>query len=142
MTERGGYMSPTVLDQQFAVLHDTYKKYNITFKLAGSEHVVNPDWAGNCKLEMKKALHNGTYADLNVYFFPRIFCIRQKRNLWSWLTLLGYSIPRRWDCRYRGAVWRCSPRPIRHGPWRTRFRSRSTLFGNDTRPRNWSLAWS
>jgi hypothetical protein len=91
MTERGGYMSPTVLDQQFAVLHDAYKEYNITFKLAGSEHVVNPDWAGNCKLEMKKALHNGTYADLNVYFFPRIFCIRQKRNLWSWLSLLGYS---------------------------------------------------
>lgn len=32
-----------------------------------------PDWSGNrAELDMKKALREGTYADLNVYIFPSI----------------------------------------------------------------------
>jgi hypothetical protein len=35
-----------------------------------------PEWAENCKEEeMKKSLRRGTYADLNVYFHPKMSCI-------------------------------------------------------------------
>lgn len=38
--------------------------------------LVAPEWSDNCKeYEMKKSLRKGTYADLNVYFFPVIGCV-------------------------------------------------------------------
>lgn len=50
-------------------MNRSYGPSGIGFTLIGSDYTVNDDWAtGNYDTEMKPALRNGTYADLNVYF--------------------------------------------------------------------------
>ena len=54
---------------QVNLLNDDYKVHNITFDLIDRDYTVNDDWATDPEYEvdMKYALHRGTYADLNFY---------------------------------------------------------------------------
>jgi hypothetical protein len=89
-TKEGGYLDPTDLDRQLAVLNEAYEPQKISFKSASMELVIEPEWADNCKEEaMKTALQQGTYADLNVYFFPKILC--QSGEVVGHDQLIGYS---------------------------------------------------
>jgi hypothetical protein len=75
-TERGGQVNAKRLTRQLDVLNKAYKPHNIHFKHAGTDSIIVPKWAENCKeKEMKKKLRNGNYADMNVYIFPRIRCL-------------------------------------------------------------------
>lgn len=52
-----------------SALNQHYKPTGISFTLAGTTRTTNSNWfAGRDESGMKKALHKGTYATLNVYF--------------------------------------------------------------------------
>ena len=56
---------------QVDVLNEDYKPQNISFDLIDIDYTVNDDWATDAwenELDMKSNLHQGTYADLNIYF--------------------------------------------------------------------------
>jgi hypothetical protein len=56
---------------QLDVLNESYSPYGISFNLLNVTWNKNPAWAtgtGNADKEMKKALRQGTYATLNIYF--------------------------------------------------------------------------
>jgi len=58
-------------DDQMAALNKAYNPYNIKFDLQQTTFTANDDWAvgvGDADADMKKALRQGTYADLNIYF--------------------------------------------------------------------------
>ena len=54
---------------QLTVLNLDYGRYGITFNLIDVDYAINDSWAtGTYDAEMKPALHQGGYADLNLYF--------------------------------------------------------------------------
>lgn len=55
------------------VLNDNYAPSGISFTLQNTTRVVNATWAvDGDKTYMKKVLHRGTYADLNLYFLESL----------------------------------------------------------------------
>ena len=89
--------------RQLEVLNDAYSKYNIMFKQAGADWVVKPEWADSCQeAEMKTALHQGTYADLNVYLLAKLACVNQTRIPSEWKVYgFGKQDHMRTTCRSR-----------------------------------------
>lgn len=66
---KAGTITQTQLNNQLAVINQSYGPSGITFTLISSDFTVNNNWAtGNYDSQMKPALRKGTYADLNVYF--------------------------------------------------------------------------
>ncbi|KAF2132102.1 zincin [Dothidotthia symphoricarpi CBS 119687] len=67
----GGYLTQATLNKQLAVLNTDYAASGVSFVQAGADWTINAGYAGDTQeMAMKKALRNGTYADLNVYFVP------------------------------------------------------------------------
>ncbi|KAF2641940.1 metalloprotease [Massarina eburnea CBS 473.64] len=65
----GGYLPQSALTAQTGVLNLAYAPYQISFTQASVDYTVNTNWANDrSEGAMKKALHKGTFADLNVYF--------------------------------------------------------------------------
>ncbi|KAL7625833.1 hypothetical protein AAE478_005056 [Parahypoxylon ruwenzoriense] len=64
-----GYLTQQMIDDQLDVMNADYGPHGITFNLVNTDWTVNSNWAadGN-ELAMKRALRQGTYADLNIYF--------------------------------------------------------------------------
>ncbi|KAI4205129.1 MAG: hypothetical protein LQ346_001526 [Caloplaca aetnensis] len=64
-----GTVTQTQLNNQLAVLNQSYGPSGIGFTLISSDFTVNDQWAtGNYDSTMKPRLRKGTYKDLNVYF--------------------------------------------------------------------------
>lgn len=59
----------STIQQQIAVLNSDYGPSGVTFTLKKVDRTVNKSWAqdGN-EMAMKKALRQGTYGDLNLYY--------------------------------------------------------------------------
>ena len=58
---------------QISVMNDAYAPLNVAFNLIDTDFTVNSAWAASgsgssAELAMKRALHQGSYADLNLYF--------------------------------------------------------------------------
>jgi len=84
-------MTVESLRRQLDVLNNAYIPHKISFKLRGADSVVMPSWSTNClEFSTKQNLRKGTYADLNVYFFPKLGCIDGNRVLW-YEKFFGYS---------------------------------------------------
>ncbi|KAH7406534.1 metalloprotease 1 precursor [Phaeosphaeria sp. MPI-PUGE-AT-0046c] len=84
-----GYITDFQISRQLDVLNGAYNPHNITFKWAGADRIIKPECADNCKeIDMKQVLQRGNYADMNVYFFPRIHCTNRVR--FDSDDLLGY----------------------------------------------------
>lgn len=84
-----GYIPDFQMSRQLDVLNDAYNPHNITFKWAGADRIIKPEWADNCKeIDMKQVIQRGNYADMNVYFFPGIHCVNRVR--FGSDDLLGY----------------------------------------------------
>jgi hypothetical protein len=76
-TKSGGQVTANSLKRQLDVLNKAYKPHNIHFIQVGVDSWIKPKWAGNCEeMEMKDKLRNGNYAEMDVYIFPRIRCVR------------------------------------------------------------------
>ncbi|KAH7377398.1 hypothetical protein BKA66DRAFT_572194 [Pyrenochaeta sp. MPI-SDFR-AT-0127] len=72
-SEQNGFVAPSALTHQTKVLNDAYRPHNISWRQAGVDWSIAPDWTSNqAELAMKKFLRKGTYADLNIYIFPSI----------------------------------------------------------------------
>jgi hypothetical protein len=66
-------LTDDTLENQRAVINEAFNPRKISFKSAGIDLVVRPEWADNCREKaMKTSLRKDTYADLNVYFHPEI----------------------------------------------------------------------
>ncbi|KAK5659995.1 hypothetical protein OQA88_13461 [Cercophora sp. LCS_1] len=64
-----GYLTSTMVANQFKVLQDTFAPHGFTFTLKGTNYTINSSWASDgAELAMKKALRKGTYKTLNIYF--------------------------------------------------------------------------
>ncbi|OJJ44203.1 hypothetical protein ASPZODRAFT_72400 [Penicilliopsis zonata CBS 506.65] len=67
--EKSRLVSDAMISNQFAILQSAYGNTNISYRLQGVTHHVNDTWARNeDDLAMKRALRQGTYRTLNVYF--------------------------------------------------------------------------
>ncbi|KAI2465214.1 Metalloprotease [Annulohypoxylon bovei var. microspora] len=68
-----GYITTDMVNDQLDVMNADYSPHGITFNLIGTDYTVNSNWAadGN-ELAMKRALRQGSYADLNVYFLGNL----------------------------------------------------------------------
>ncbi|KAK0652515.1 hypothetical protein B0T16DRAFT_323393 [Cercophora newfieldiana] len=65
----GGYLTTTMLNNQFSVLQNTFAAHGFTFTLKGTDFTINTSWADDgAELTMKKALRKGDYKALNIYF--------------------------------------------------------------------------
>lgn len=54
-------------------MNERFLPHNIHFAIAGVDYSLNSTWAfDGGELEMKAALRQGTYADLNLYFEPEL----------------------------------------------------------------------
>ncbi|CZS96760.1 uncharacterized protein RAG0_05957 [Rhynchosporium agropyri] len=72
-----GYVSP-LLQHQFSILHDVFRPHGFELSLRKISHTINPDWANStidsqAEADMKNALHQGTYTDVNNYILDRLF---------------------------------------------------------------------
>lgn len=62
-------VSDQVIADQVDVLNKEYGPYGISFNLAGTTRTFNSDWSNDhAELDMKKALRQGPYSALNLYF--------------------------------------------------------------------------
>eukprot|EP01031_Cornospumella_fuschlensis_P027820 gene27820-33596_t len=71
-TTGAGEVSDATVNQQMSVLNQAFRRYSFSFTLAKVNRVVSDRWhiywgGSNDERDMKKALHEGTMADLNVY---------------------------------------------------------------------------
>ena len=69
--ENKNLITPEMPQEQIKTLNEAYQDYGIQFNLINVSWTVNDDWAvGGSKhdLEMKKALRQGIYSTLNIYF--------------------------------------------------------------------------
>ncbi|OBR08171.1 Extracellular metalloprotease [Colletotrichum higginsianum IMI 349063] len=72
LSATGGYIDDAGLHRQMAVLNANFGPHDISFRLQGVTRTVNAGWAGGGdELRMKRALRQGGYASLNVYFLGR-----------------------------------------------------------------------
>jgi len=63
----------TMVNNQITYMNTYYNPWNISFTLADTDYTVNNNWAAagagtNAELNMKRALRQGGYRDLNLYF--------------------------------------------------------------------------
>jgi hypothetical protein len=61
------------VNNQIDVLNDAYSTTGFSFQLAGTDYTAHDAWASvsagtDLEVEMKTALHQGSYSDLNLYF--------------------------------------------------------------------------
>ncbi|KAI3390295.1 hypothetical protein diail_10434 [Diaporthe ilicicola] len=82
-----GMYPRSMIDQQLEVLNDRYVGSGFKFATASVDYTVNDTWAfcgvwAQCEFDLKAALRQGTYADLNLYYLS---------DLSENLGLLGYS---------------------------------------------------
>jgi len=73
-----GYVSEPLLKQQFKILHDSFLPYGFELSLGNISHTINPVWANSTvfsksEADMKNALHQGVYTDVNIYIVDRLF---------------------------------------------------------------------
>ncbi|WEW56936.1 hypothetical protein PRK78_002395 [Emydomyces testavorans] len=67
-----GNVPDKMLQDQLDVMNKAYAPHGFAFKLANTTRTFNSNWAtGGNELEMKYALRQGTYADLNIYFLKQ-----------------------------------------------------------------------
>ncbi|KAF2016450.1 hypothetical protein BU24DRAFT_409551 [Aaosphaeria arxii CBS 175.79] len=69
--EHKGDISDSMPAAQLDSLNESYKDYGFSFNLVNVTWTTNDQWAvgeGDSDLEMKKALRQGTYRTLNIYF--------------------------------------------------------------------------
>ncbi|KAL2158250.1 hypothetical protein VTH06DRAFT_4570 [Thermothelomyces fergusii] len=67
----GGYIPDSQLSAQLQVLNQAYAPHGIQFVHKGTTRTVNANWADDTKgyeMEMKRALRQGSYSTLNLYF--------------------------------------------------------------------------
>ncbi|GAB1313431.1 hypothetical protein MFIFM68171_03641 [Madurella fahalii] len=71
-----GWLTDQLLNDQLQILNADYASSNISFRLQGISRTVNAAWATNgntrVQLEMHKALREGAYDTLNIYFRTHI----------------------------------------------------------------------
>ncbi|KAI0007338.1 Metalloprotease [Xylariaceae sp. FL0662B] len=68
-----GYLTQQMIDDQLDVMNNDYGPHGISFNLVDTDWTINENWAadGN-ELQMKKALRQGSYSDLNLYFLGNL----------------------------------------------------------------------
>ena len=60
--------------KQLDVMNQAFQPHGITFRLVGNTTTVNYAWATmRNEYAMKRALRNGTYRDLNIYFLTSLW---------------------------------------------------------------------
>jgi len=68
---RQGWVSMSQIEQQIAVLNQTFTGSGFSFRLAGYDYTLSTDWYAQstfqAEVEMKTALHQGDSTDLNIY---------------------------------------------------------------------------
>ncbi|KAK0625907.1 hypothetical protein B0T14DRAFT_407469, partial [Immersiella caudata] len=69
-----GYLDDETISRQISVLRSTYAPTGVSFQILGINRVINTLWATSISpadhLSMKKALRQGTYKTLNLYYRP------------------------------------------------------------------------
>lgn len=64
-----GYLTDQMLSDQFSVLEKTFAPAGFTFTLKNTTYTLNTTWAfDGDEFAMKKALRQGSYKTLNIYF--------------------------------------------------------------------------
>ncbi|CAG9985626.1 unnamed protein product [Clonostachys byssicola] len=67
------FITDDMINRQFAMIRDEWKKHGWTMTLAGKSKTANSNWAtDHDQLNMKKKLRKGAYRDLNVYVIDKI----------------------------------------------------------------------
>ncbi|KAF5561731.1 metalloprotease MEP1 [Fusarium napiforme] len=72
--EEDNYLSQATVKEQMSLLNEKFKPWNFSFKLMNTTRTVNYDWAypispvGEYEEELRTALRQGTYKDLNLFF--------------------------------------------------------------------------
>nr|AJD23143.1 metalloprotease 1 [Onygena corvina] len=68
-----GSISDSTLQAQINAMNQHYGPAGVQFRLIKATRSNNSQWAsGNDEAGMKRALHQGTYSSLNVYFIPNL----------------------------------------------------------------------
>ncbi|KAI0477048.1 hypothetical protein GGR56DRAFT_386619 [Xylariaceae sp. FL0804] len=68
-TEALGYIDEDKMNDQFTYMQEAYAPYGITFNLVDIDYTIDTTWASDgAEIEMKKALRQGDYSTLNIYF--------------------------------------------------------------------------
>ncbi|CAI6092212.1 unnamed protein product [Clonostachys chloroleuca] len=71
--QQSTFITDDMINRQFAMIRDEWKKHGWTMTLAGKSKTVNSNWATDKdQLNMKKKLRKGAYRDLNVYVIDKI----------------------------------------------------------------------
>ncbi|KAK5462837.1 hypothetical protein LTS15_002549 [Exophiala xenobiotica] len=85
------YITDTIIRNQFNYLAAAYTNASIGFRLAGVDRVTNDSWAVNGDdLSMKRALRQGTYASLNIYYQSQLQANANTPGVPPGSTLLGF----------------------------------------------------
>lgn len=68
-----GYVTQAMLDDQLEKLNTDFAPHRISFVLKGTDRTINSGWStdGN-ELAMKRALRQGDYKTLNIYFLKQL----------------------------------------------------------------------
>ena len=90
-----GYITDTMIQNQFSYLAKAYTNASIAFNLVGTDRTTNDLWAANGDdTSMKSALRKGTYSTLNVYFQSNLQTAPGTPGVPAGSTLLGFcSLP-------------------------------------------------
>jgi hypothetical protein len=105
------------LHHQLEVLNNAYNPHRINFSLKGADLVVQRSWLTNCLQSVSnKYFRKGTYADLNVYFFPRLGCIEGQtvppnQVVWGYSTFSSYRIALNTNVADKGIILRSDSVP-------------------------------
>ncbi|TWU78810.1 hypothetical protein ED733_007251 [Metarhizium rileyi] len=69
LEQDGGYTTKQLIDQQMRHVNEQFSAVGISFTHIGTDYLKNDNWAtGRDELGMKRALRQGSYADLNFYY--------------------------------------------------------------------------
>lgn len=83
--ERNGTYTAYQMQKQFNRLAGAFARYNIFFTLRGIGYVVNDAWAtGADESGMRRALRQGTYRSLNIYFHTSL-----EMDVLGWCSVPG-----------------------------------------------------
>ncbi|KAJ9604568.1 alkylphosphocholine resistance protein lem3 [Cladophialophora chaetospira] len=90
-----GYVTDTMIQNQFEYLANAYTNASIGYRLAGVSRVTNDTWASNGDdIAMKSSLRRGTYRSLNIYYQSLLQAGANTPGVPPGSTLLGFcSLP-------------------------------------------------
>lgn len=90
-----GYVTDSMIQNQFRYLTAAYSNSSIGYRLAGIDRSVNDTWAANGDdIGMKRALRRGTYSALNIYYQSQLQATSDTPGVPAGAVLLGFcSLP-------------------------------------------------